>query len=91
MSDVEATVEPNPKCFNDGTVLANYKLPEVPVLIAEGVSLSLSDAKSILRQFLEATYPASLEKSPAADFEGMESIDMFGDDQEDEADWNWAD
>lgn len=64
MGFIEAAFKPGHNCLNDGTVLADRKLPEVFVIIVEGGSMSLGKAKSQGRQFLAALYPADLEECP---------------------------
>lgn len=50
--------------------------------------MSISEAKSKMRQMLAGWYPADLEKSPAAPLEGMESINVLAGDLEDDPDWD---
>lgn len=56
MSCDEASVQQDPQRPIGGTVLAIFKLFEVPVIFVEGESMSQSEAKSQLRQLLAAQY-----------------------------------
>lgn len=52
ISWIEASVEANWKSLNDGAVRVACKLPEVSVILVDGESISLSEAKSQFRQLL---------------------------------------
>lgn len=85
MSCVEASVEPGRKHQNNEAGLADCRVPEVPVVMLEGESMSLSEEKSKVRQFLAIQYPADLEESPVAAPEEAASIGVFAVDLEGEA------
>lgn len=91
MSCIEANVEPGLKRQNDTAVLADRKVSEVPVIFIEGESISLSEAKSKVCQFLVNQYPADLDESPVVVSEDVASIDVFADDLDGETDWQLAD
>lgn len=62
----EATVRAGLKSLNDGVVLGDCNLPEVPVILEEDKSMSLSEAKSQVHQFSVTWYPSGLGEFPAA-------------------------
>lgn len=72
----------------DGVTLPNRKPPEVPVIFVEGLSMSQSQGKSPVRQFLAALYLVDLEESPAVTLEEVASIDLLAGAMESTADWN---
>lgn len=87
MGCVKASVEPVRKHLNDGEVLADRKLPELPVILVQDDSMSLSEAKSQRHQFLAARYHADLVESPAAAPAEVVSIYLLTGDPDAEADW----
>lgn len=91
MSFVEATIEPGRKHLGDGIMLEVGKLPKVLVILVESKSISVSEAKSEMRQFLATRYPADLEGSQAAATEEVLSIDGLPSDLEGEIEWDLAD
>lgn len=72
-------------------LLADRKLPEVPAFFIEGNSMLLSEAKSQVRQILEAWYPADLEESLVGTPEEGASSDVLASDVKGESDWDLAD
>lgn len=58
-------------------MLVNCNAPEIPQILLQGESISLSEAKSKRHQFLVTQYPADLEDSPVVDLEEVASIDVF--------------
>lgn len=58
--------KPGWKLQNNGAVLEDCRLPDVPVVFIEGRAMYLWEAKSEVRQFLAVRYRAVLEESPAA-------------------------
>lgn len=63
MNFVEATVKPGRKSLNDGAVVEDRKLPEVPVIVVDGDPVSPSEEKPQVRQVLASRYPAYPEGS----------------------------
>lgn len=61
VSSVEEIVEPGRKRQSYGAVLADGKLPKVPLILVEGEFLSLSEAKSKMRHFSGTRYLADNE------------------------------
>lgn len=72
-------------------MLTDYMLLKVPVILMEGVSMTLSEAKSKVRQFIAAQYPADLENSSTAAPKEVGSIDLLTSDLEGDADSDLAD
>lgn len=68
VSCIEATADPGRKHLNDSAVLADGKLLEVPLILVEDASMSLSKEESQGRQFLSAQYPGDVEEYPARAF-----------------------
>lgn len=69
------SVEPRRKRKDNNAVLANRTVPDVPVIFLDLKLISLSGAKSPVRQFLVTCYPLDLEKSQGAALEGGASIE----------------
>lgn len=67
-------------------MLVNCKITEVPVILGECESTSLSEAKTLVRQLLATQYPAKHEESPVPDFQEVATIDMLAGDLDAEAD-----
>lgn len=81
----EPTVGPGWGRLNDGTVLRHRRLPEVLVIFVQCESMSLSEAKSPMNQFLETWYFADFEEFPAGAPEEVGGIHVLAVDLEDEA------
>lgn len=71
-------------------MLEDSKLADVPVILVEGKSISLSEAKSQVPQFLVVRCSVNRKESPAAAVEGVASIDVLTGDLKDKADWTLA-
>lgn len=87
---VQATDEPGRRGRNHGAVLADHKLREVPVIFVEGESISLSEVKLGVHQFLAAQYPAILEEPLARASKEVASIEVLANDLEGEPDCDLA-
>lgn len=77
MSCFEATTRPSRKHLNDGAVLADCRLPEVPVIFVECECVSIYEAKSQVCQSLAVRYPDDFEEFPAAAHEERTIIDVL--------------
>lgn len=76
-SCVDANLKPDRNFQNDCAELADSKPPEGPVLFFEGRAMSVCKAVSRVCQFLADQYPADPEKSPAAAFKDVASVDLL--------------
>lgn len=83
---VEAVLEPCRKLQIDNAVLADRKLLELPVIVVAGASMSLLEMRSKSLHFLVASYSVTIEESPVAGTEGVETINVLIGDLEAEAD-----
>lgn len=90
MSSVEASVELVQKPQDDCAVLADCKLPEVPVIVFAGHSMSLHEGKLHVRQLLGAQCPIYLQKSSAAAREKLGSMELLSSVLDAEGDWDLA-
>lgn len=88
MRCVETSAEPDRQCQNNGEGLTDPKAPKLSVILLEGESMSLSDAKSQVRQFLMTPYLVEIEDSPAAASGKVASIKVLTGVLDVEADWN---
>lgn len=90
LSDVLSTLKPGLKRVNNGTVLTDRKLSEVPEIFENVAMMSLGEAKSRGRQFLKTWYPADPKESPAVAPEEGACIDVLVGDLEGEVKWYLA-
>lgn len=72
--------------MNDNAVLEARKPLEVPVIIVKCTSMSLSDARWLVRQLLAARYPVDPVESPSTAPEEVASSDVLSGDLKGEAD-----
>lgn len=77
---MEETVEPGRKPLNDGALLADGKVLEVPKFFVEEVSMRSLEITSQGYQFLAAQYLADLEESPALPPGEVAIIDVLASD-----------
>lgn len=88
---MEISFEQRGKPQNNGSMLADRNVPEVPEMPLEGESMSQLKAMSQRRQFLKLWYLADLKRALTAAHEGVTSIDEPAGALDSEADSNLAD
>lgn len=86
MSCIMATSEPGRKRQKHGAVLVDRKLPEVPGILVDRESVSLSEGKSQVGIFLTFRFSANLENSPTTPPEEVGSIHVLSSDLDVQAD-----
>lgn len=91
MSNFDRTVGPGRKHLNDVAGLTDLWLPEIPIIFVEGESMSMSQVKVQVHQFLVTRYPTHLAKSPASAPGEVGDIDWLASDLESYKDWELTD
>lgn len=90
VSNIESAVEPGRKHINDGAVLTDRTISEVPVIFLEGEPMSLSEARLKVCQFMATQNPSALDKYLVLTTDEVVGIDVLVGDLEGEADWDFA-